>query len=197
MIKSHIPVLASSSIYRRQLLSRLYPHFEVASPDIDESRHHNESVEAMVERLSLEKAQAVAPRFPASLIIGSDQVAVLGQQIFGKPGNHEAASAQLQQLSGQTAVFHTGLCLLNSATGRHQITRIPCEVRFKHLNPIQIERYLQLDQPYHCAGSFQSESLGIVLVDSIRCDDPTALMGLPLIALAAMLHQEGIDPLVI
>lgn len=195
MTRLHIPVLASSSIYRRQLLSRLYPHFEAVSPDIDESRHHNESVENMVERLSLEKAQAVGPRFPANFIIGSDQVAVLGQQIFGKPGDHETASAQLQQLSGQTVVFHTGLCLLNAATGKHQITRVPCEVRFKHLNPTQIERYLRRDKPYHCAGSFQSESLGIVLVDSIRCDDPTALMGLPLIALVAMLHQEGIDPL--
>lgn len=195
MTKLHIPVLASSSIYRRQLLSRIYPHFEVANPDIDESRHHHESAENMVERLSLEKAQAVVQRFPASLIIGSDQVAVLGQQIFGKPGDHATACTQLQQLSGRKAVFHTGLCLLNAATGKYQITRIPCEVRFKHLNPTQIERYLQQDKPYHCAGSFQSESLGIVLVDSIRCDDPTALMGLPLIALVAMLHQEGVDPL--
>lgn len=185
-------VLASTSVYRRELLSRLRLPFEVADPATDESELPGETPAATAERLALAKAVAVAGRFPDALIIGSDQVAHLGGQRFGKPLDRARALAQLRALSGQTVIFHTGLCLYNSATGRRQVTGVATEVSFRRLEEAEIERYLDQEQPYHCAGSAKSEGLGISLLSAIRTEDPTALVGLPLIALCGMLRAEGI-----
>ncbi|MBM3390942.1 MAG: septum formation inhibitor Maf [Betaproteobacteria bacterium] len=185
-------ILASTSAYRRELLSRLQIPFEVASPDTDESPLAGESPAQTAERLSVAKAEAVSARFPGSLIIGSDQVAYLGDQRFGKPLTRERAIEQLRLMRGKTVVFHTGLCLFNSATGRRQVTGIPTEVTFRQLGEAEIERYLDKEQPYHCAGSAKSEGLGIALLSSMRGDDPNALIGLPLIALCGMLRIEGL-----
>jgi septum formation protein len=185
-------ILASTSAYRRELLSRLQIPFEIASPDTDESPLAGESPAQTAERLSVAKAQAVSARFPASLIIGSDQVAFLGEQRFGKPLTRERAIEQLRLMRGRTVIFHTGLCLYNSATGRQQVAGIPTEVTFRQLGDAEIERYLDKEQPYHCAGSAKSEGLGIALLTSMRGDDPNALIGLPLIALCDMLRNEGL-----
>ncbi len=190
-------VLGSTSPYRRELMQRLQYPFETAAPDIDETRKAHESPQAMVSRLSLEKAQAVAVNYTDALIIGSDQCAVLGQDVIGKPGTHEKAVQQLCNASGKTVNFLTGLCLLDTATGRYQLDVIPFEVSFRVLTVAEIQRYLEKDQPYNCAGSFRSESLGITLFKRMRGDDPTALMGLPLIRLSAMLRQVGVDLLAI
>lgn len=188
-------VLASTSPYRRELLNRLGLAFETAAPEVDESSRADEAPEALVRRLAEAKARAVAGRYPGALIIGSDQVAVIDGEILGKPGAHDAAVAQLQRLSGHKVTFLTGLCLLNSATGRAQLDMIPFHVVFRTLNDRMIERYLAREQPYNCAGSFKSEGLGIVLFERLEGDDPTALIGLPLIRLSRMLEAEGLSVL--
>lgn len=186
-------VLGSTSPYRRELMQRLQCPFEIAAPNIDETRQAHERPQAMVSRLSLAKAQAVASHYPNALIIGSDQCAVLGQDVLGKPGTYEKAVQQLCDSSGKTVYFFTGLCLLDTHTGRYQLDVIPFEVTFRLLKLPEIQRYVEKDQPYNCAGSFRSESLGITLFKRMRGDDPTALMGLPLIRLSEMLRQVGVD----
>lgn len=185
-------ILASTSPYRRDLLGRFQIPFETCAPATDETPLGGESPAHTAERLSAAKAQAVAPRFPAALIIGSDQVAYCDDQRFGKPGSRDKARIQLRDLSGKIVVFHTGLCLLNSATGRSHMRGIATEVRFRELSDAEIERYLDKEDALNCAGSARSEALGISLLEWMRSDDPTALVGLPLIALAEMLRAEGI-----
>jgi MAF protein len=164
----------------------------MAAPDVDESPLANETAVALVQRLSESKARAVAATHPG-LVIGSDQVATTGNNILGKPGTHERAFRQLRNLSGKRVTFQTGLCLLNTATGEALVDVIPYTVKFRELGDQQIERYLRHDQPYHCAGSFKSEGLGIALFEYMEGSDPTALIGLPLIRLTGMLAQSGID----
>lgn len=185
-------VLASTSPYRRDLLGRLQIPFDTCAPETDESPLPDEAPAATAERLSLAKAQAVAGRFPAALIIGSDQVAYCGASRFGKPASRENARRQLAELSGKNVVFHTGLCLLNSITGRSHLRGIATEVRFRELSDAEIARYLDKEDALNCAGSARSEALGISLLEWMRSDDPTALVGLPLIALSEMLRAEGI-----
>lgn len=185
-------VLASTSTFRRELLARLQIPFEIANPETDETALPGEGPTATAERLSVAKAKAVASRFPGALIIGSDQVAYLDTQCFGKPLTRERAIEQLRAMRGQTVIFHTGLCLYNSANGNTQICGVPTEVAFRQLTDEEIERYLDKEQPYHCAGSAKSEGLGIALISSMRGDDPNALVGLPLIALCGMLRAEGV-----
>lgn len=188
-------VLASTSPYRRELLGRLQLPFEAVAPETDEAPLPDESPVATAERLAEAKARAVAGRFPDALIIGSDQVAYLagGSQCFGKPGTRNNAIAQLRSMSGKTVIFHTGLCLLNAATGRTHIRGIPTEVRFRELSDTEILRYVDKEDALNCAGSARSEGLGIALLEYLRGDDPNALVGLPLIALAEMLRAEGIE----
>ncbi len=186
-------ILGSTSPYRRELMQRLAIPFEAAAPDIDETRYDGESARDMVLRLSLQKAQAVAAQYPDALIIGSDQCAVLHEHVIGKPGSHDNAVKQLQNASGQTVAFLTGLCLYDSRDGSYQLDVVPFAVDFRELNAAEIDAYLHKDQPYHCAGSFRSESLGITLFKRMHGDDPTALMGLPLIRLSQMLKQAGMD----
>jgi septum formation protein len=186
-------VLASTSPYRHELLSRLQLPFEVCAPDTDESPLPEELPAATAERLAAAKAAAVVARFPDALIIGSDQIAYCGKQRFGKPGTRANARLQLGQLSGQEVVFHTGLCLLNSRSGRRHVRGVATQVRFRELSDTEIERYLDKEDALNCAGSARSEALGISLMEWMRSDDPTALVGLPLIALAEMLRAEGIS----
>ena len=186
-------ILASTSPYRRDLLARLQLPFEAVAPEADETPLPNEAPAATAERLAVAKAQAVADRFPDALIIGSDQVAHLGETRFGKPGTRARAIDQLRTMSGHTVVFHTGLCLLNSATGRIHLRGIPTEVRFRELSDAEITRYLDREDALNCAGSARSEGLGIALLEAMRGDDPNALVGLPLIALCDMLRAEGIE----
>ena len=188
-------VLASTSPYRRELLSRLGLPFSVASPDTDESPRPGEAAETLALRLAEAKARAVAPAYPQALIIGSDQVAIANGKIYGKPGTHERAVAQLQELSGQSVNFYTALCLYDSRNGSRQICGVPTQVKFRSLSNSEIENYLAREPAYNCAGSAKSEGLGIALLDSLSGDDPNALVGLPLIALCAMLRQVGMNPL--
>jgi septum formation protein len=185
-------ILASTSPYRRELLSRLQLPFEVCAPQTDETPLVGEAPSDTAERLSAEKAQAVVARFPDALIIGSDQIAYCGTERFGKPGNRKNALQQLRHLSGKVVVFHTGLCLLNSRSGRRHVRGVATEVRFRELSDSEIERYLDKEDALNCAGSARSEALGISLLEWMRSDDPTALVGLPLIALADMLRAEGL-----
>ncbi|MEO5343375.1 MAG: Maf-like protein [Gammaproteobacteria bacterium SHHR-1] len=185
-------VLASTSPFRQQLLGRLGLPFATAAPDIDESSLPGETPQQLVLRLAEGKAQAVAEAFPDCLIIGSDQVACLDGQVLGKPGNHERAREQLRQAAGREVEFVTGLCLLNSASGRCQRACEPFRVQFRPLSQGQIEAYLLREQPYNCAGSFKSEGLGIALFSRLIGDDPNSLIGLPLIRLVAMLETEGV-----
>ena len=186
-------VLASTSSYRQMLLERLSIPFELARPDTDETPLPGEPPASTAERLAAEKARAVAAAWPDALIIGSDQVAYLGDQVFGKPGTESRAVAQLQQMSGQTVVFHTALALLNTRSGRLQTAGIPTRVRFRTLTEAEIRRYVAKEQPLDCAGSAKSEGLGIALLEALSGDDPTALIGLPLIALSRMLRAEGLE----
>jgi len=186
-------LLASSSPFRRQLLDKLKLDFIHQSPDIDESRHEDESPTALVMRLAREKAEALAGDHPDTLIIGSDQVAVIGDQVLGKPGSREKAIEQLSAASGQRVTFLTGLCLLNTATGRTQVACDPFHVQFRTLRPEQIERYVDAEQPLNCAGSFKSEGLGIVLFKALEGRDPNTLVGLPLILLTEFLAAEGMS----
>jgi septum formation protein len=186
-------VLASTSAYRRELLQRFGLPFETARPDIDESPLPDESPAATAERLAEQKARAVAAAHPDALIIGSDQVAHMGETRFGKPGTIERAVAQLQTMSGRTVIFHTALALLNTRSGRIQVDAVPTQVRFRTLSDEEIVRYVNKELPLDCAGSAKSEGLGITLLDALSGDDPNALVGLPLIALARMLRNEGVS----
>jgi septum formation protein len=188
-------LLASSSIYRRQLLEKLQLPFDWASPDIDETPHAHEKPEELVQRLAHEKAKSLEKAYPEHLIIGSDQVASFQQQIIGKPGNHENAVAQLSLFNGQQIVFYTGLCLYNSQTKKSHLCVERFNVHFRSLNMNQIENYLHREKPYDCAGSFKSEGLGISLFQSMNGRDPNCLIGLPLMALVDLLLLEGIDVL--
>lgn len=188
-------VLASTSRYRRELLSRLHLPFETLSPDVDETPLAGETPSATALRLSQLKAQAAAAAHPDALIVGSDQVLMLGSEQLGKPGNFDNAFAQLKKMQGREMVFHTALTLLNSRTGRAQTRDIPTVVHIRPLSDAQIAAYLEKEQPYDCAGSAKSESLGIALMERMESPDPTALIGLPLMALTAMLLAEGIDVL--
>lgn len=185
-------ILASTSPYRRELLSRLQVPFETVAPDVDEAPLAGESPVATAERLAEAKARAVGALFPDSLVIGSDQVAHMGERRFGKPGTRANAMAQLRAMSGHSVIFHTGLCLLNAATSRVHLRGIPTEVRFRELSDDEIARYLDREDSLNCAGSARSEGLGIALLEYMRGDDPNALVGLPLIALSEMLRAEGI-----
>lgn len=184
-------ILASTSPYRRELLARLGLPFEVANPQTDESALANETPEALALRLSEAKARAVAESYPDALIIGSDQVATVGGQVYGKPGTHERAVEQLRALSGKTVNFFTGLCLFNAQTGKSDVRGIPTLVTFRELSDAEIDNYLRREPAYNCAGSAKSEGLGIALLQSMKGDDPNALIGLPLIALCDMLRQQG------
>ena len=185
-------VLASTSPFRRELLSRLDLPFEIANPAIDESALPEEHPEATALRLSEAKARAVTTQHPDALIIGSDQVAFLNKQIFGKPGTHEKAVTQLQTMRGRTVNFYTGLCLLNSKTGEAHVCGVPTLVTFRNLTDEEIENYLQKERPYNCAGSAKSEGLGIAVIARMVGEDPSALVGLPLIALCNLLRLENI-----
>jgi len=185
-------VLASSSPYRRELLSRFKLPFDVFSPDIDETPHRGEKAKDISFRLAREKAFKVAPHYANSLIIGSDQTAECQNQIIEKPNTHENAIKQLQFLSGKIATFYTSLCLLNTKTQQVQECIVDFEVKYKKLNQKIIESYLLKEQPYNCVGSVMSEGLGITLLEYIKGEDPTALIGLPLIKLSNMLENEGL-----
>src|SRR5690606_15504690 len=184
-------ILASSSRYRQEMLERLGIPFVAISPDIDERPLPDESPTALALRLSLAKAQAVIPAHPGALVIGSDQVATIHGEPIGKPGSFERARAQLEQLSGQTVEFHSALCVSNGQ--RHETADIVTLCRFRPLTAEEITAYLHREQPYDTAGSAKAEGLGIALMESMQSDDPTAIIGLPLIALSRMLRSFGIN----
>ena len=185
-------ILASTSPFRRELLMRLGLPFTVQAPEVDETRWSGEEAPALTVRLAEWKARAVARSTPAALIIGSDQAAVLDGDIIGKPGDHAQAVAQLQRASGRTVSFYTGLCLLDSVNSQCQVTVEEFRVVFRSLTATMIEAYLQREQPYQCAGSFKSEGLGIALFERLEGEDPTSLIGLPLIRLTRMLEAAGV-----
>jgi septum formation protein len=186
-------ILASTSVYRRQLLERLRVPFSVVSPEVDESALPGETPEQLARRLALAKAKAVALRHPECVVIGSDQVADLAGQALGKPHTHARAVTQLQRMHGQTVIFQTAVAVVCQATGFAQVELAPVRVRFKPLTDAQIEHYLQVEQPYDCAGSAKSEGLGIALLERIDNDDPTALVGLPLIRTCLLLEAAGLS----
>lgn len=188
-------VLASTSPYRRALLARLGLPFQIAAPEVDEGARPGEPPDALVRRLAEAKARAVAARFPGALVIGSDQVAVLEGQRLGKPGGQSRAFEQLARASGKRVEFLTGLCLLDGASGACEVDLVPFAVVFRRLRDDQIERYLSREQPYDAAGSFKSEGLGVALFERMEGEDPTALVGLPLIRLTALLARAGVDVL--
>ena len=188
-------ILGSTSPYRRELLARLRLPFDVASPDVDETPLRDENPRDLATRLARAKAHAVAARFPNAVVIGSDQVADLEGQPLGKPGTHERAVAQLRQMRGRTVVFQTAVAVVCQASGFAQSDLAAVRVRFRDLSDSDIEAYLRAETPYDCAGSAKSEGLGITLLASIENDDPTALIGLPLIRTCALLRAAGIDPL--
>ena len=185
-------VLASTSRYRRELLARLALPFETAAPDVDETPRAGEAPRELALRLALEKAQAVAARKPQAIVIGSDQVADLHGQPLGKPGTHERAAAQLARMSGQIVLCHTAVAVVQASRGFAQSSLATVTVRFRTLDAATIERYLLAEQPYDCAGSAKSEGLGIALLQAIESDDPTALIGLPLIRTAQLLRAAGL-----
>ena len=195
MTKQRHLVLGSTSPFRRELLERLRLTFDTAAPDINETRLPDENPTDMVLRLSLQKAQAVATQYPDTLVIGSDQCAVLGNQVIGKPHTYDKAVLQLQAASGQTVRFLTGLCLYDSRSNSYQLDVVPFDVTFRELSLSEIDSYLRQEQPYNCAGSFKSEGLGVTLFQSMHGNDPSALIGLPLIRLCEMLRHVGISPL--
>lgn len=185
-------ILGSTSPYRRELLQRLRLPFETVAPDVDETPHPGEAPEALARRLALAKAHAVAARFPEAVVIGSDQVADLDGQPIGKQGDHARAVSQLRAMRGRTVVFHTALAVVCQASGFEAQALAPVHVRFRELSDDEIEHYLRAEQPYDCAGSAKAEGLGIALLEGIDSDDPTALIGLPLIRTATLLRQAGI-----
>ncbi|MBW8846960.1 MAG: septum formation inhibitor Maf [Burkholderiales bacterium] len=186
-------ILASTSPYRRELLSRLRLPFEAVAPEVDETALLAETPAALAERLALAKARAVAARHPGAVVIGSDQVADLDGEAIGKPGTHERAVEQLRRMSGRQVVFQTAVAVV--APGLAVIERAEVRVRFRALSDAAIEAYLRADKPYDCAGSAKVESLGVALLDAVESDDPTALIGLPLIRTCALLRRAGLDPL--
>jgi len=188
-------VLASTSRYRRELLARLRLPFDVIAPEVDESARPGEAPAALAERLALAKAHAVAARDRDAIVIGSDQVAELDGAALGKPGTHERAVAQLRAMRGREVRFHTAVAVVRAARGFAQHALVTVRVRFRDLRDDEIEHYLRTEQPYDCAGSAKCETLGIALLDAIESDDPTALVGLPLIRTSAMLRAAGLDPL--
>jgi septum formation protein len=191
-------VLGSTSRYRRDLLTRLRLPFDVESPAVDETPHAGESPAALSLRLALAKAHAVAQTCSDdAVVIGSDQVADLAGQPIGKPGGHARAVSQLQAMSGRTVVFHTSVAVVRRASGFAQALRVPVTVRFRTLIEAEIHTYLQLEEPYDCAGSAKCEALGISLVEAIESSDPTALVGLPLITTCELLRAAGLDPLAV
>lgn len=185
-------VLGSTSRYRRELLGRLGLPFACEAPDVDETPQPGEAPRALAQRLALEKARDVARRHPQAIVIGADQVADLAGEPLGKPGTHARAVAQLQRMSGQTVVFQTALAVVCLDSGFERADLAPVEVRFRPLTAGEIERYLRAEQPYDCAGSAKSEGLGIALLEAIHNDDPTALIGLPLIRTARLLRAAGL-----
>ncbi|MDG4597878.1 MAG: Maf family protein [Candidatus Contendobacter sp.] len=185
-------ILASTSPFRRELLARLGLPFSTQAPDTDESPRPGEDAPTLTARLAELKARAVARHEPTALIIGSDQAAVLDGAIIGKPGNHEEATTQLRRASGRTVTFYTGLCLLDGASGQCRTTVEPFQVVFRPLTTSMIDRYLRREQPYECAGGFKSEGLGIALFERLEGDDPTSLIGLPLIRLTHLLEAVGV-----
>ncbi len=185
-------VLGSTSAYRRELLQRLQIPFEIAAPGVDESPRSGETPVQLAQRLALEKAKSVAAHFPQAVVIGSDQVADLDGQALGKPGTHERAVAQLRQMRGKTVVFQTAVAVVCLATGFEQTDLAAVRVQFRALTDDEIENYLRAEQPYDCAGSAKSEGLGIALLESIHSDDPTALVGLPLMRTCRMIRAAGI-----
>ncbi len=185
-------ILGSTSPYRRELLSRLRLPFEAIAPDVDETPRPGEPPRDLALRLALAKAQDVAKRQPDAIVIGSDQVADLNGQPLGKPGTHERAVVQLQQMRNQTVIFQTAVAVVCQASGFAQTELAAIEVRFRDLSDAEIERYLRAEQPYDCAGSAKSEGLGIALLDAIVSDDPTALIGLPLIRTSRLLRAAGV-----
>ena len=185
-------VLGSTSPYRRELLSRLRLPFEVAAPDVDESALSGERPAGMACRLALAKAKAVATRFPNAVVIGSDQVAELAGQALGKPGTHDRAVAQLRLMRGKAVVFQTAVAVVRRDTGFEQLALALVRVKFRDLADSEIEAYLRAETPYDCAGSAKSEGLGIALLEGIESDDPTALVGLPLIRTCRLLRAAGI-----
>ncbi len=189
-------ILASTSRYRRELLERLRLPFSVESPEVDETPLPGERPAALAQRLAFAKAHAVAAKHPEAVVIGSDQVADLDGTPVGKPGTHERAVQQLRAMSGRSVVFQTGVAVVCAARGFAGAALVPVTVRFRTLSDAEIEHYLHTEQPYDCAGSAKSETLGIALLDAIESDDPSALVGLPLIRTCALLRQAGINPLV-
>ena len=186
-------ILGSTSVYRKELLGRLRIPFGTVSPEVDETPLPSEAPIDLAQRLALAKAQAVARRHPTAVVIGSDQVADLNGEPLGKPGTHARAVAQLQRMRGHTVVFQTAVAVVCLETGFSQAALAPVRVVFRNLSDAEIENYLHAEQPYDCAGSAKSEGLGIALLDSIDSDDPTALVGLPLIRTARMLRAAGIE----
>ena len=191
-MNSQLLVLASTSVYRSELLQRLQLPFETAAPEVDETPLPGESARATSLRLAQEKARTVAAAYPVALIIGSDQVALLDGQQIGKPLTHDNAFRQLRAMRGKTTIFYTALALLNSKTGRMQTEVAENHVTLRDLSDAEIEGYLLKEQPYHCAGSAKSEGLGIALMSRMTGDDPNALVGLPLILLTEMLRRENV-----
>jgi septum formation protein len=185
-------VLASTSSYRRQLLERLRLQFEVAAPQVDERALGGEAPADTAMRLAALKAQSVRSSHRDALIVGSDQVATSAGRILGKPGDHATAVRQLRALSGKVAEFHTAVSLLDAQSGQLQSRVVPCRVLFRTLNDARIERYLRLEQPYDCAGSAKVEALGIALIARMETEDPTSIIGLPLIALTELLERAGL-----
>lgn len=188
-------ILASTSRYRRELLQRLRVPFEVAAPEVDEAALPGEAPAALATRLALAKAHAVAASRPEALVIGADQVAELDGAAIGKPGTHERALEQLRRMSGRRVVFRTAVAVVCRERDFAQVSLAPVQVLFRALGEAQIERYLRLERPYDCAGSAKAETLGIALLEAIDSDDPTALIGLPLIRTCALLRRAGCDPL--
>lgn len=188
-------ILASTSRYRRELLERLRLPFDVVGPQVDETPRPGEAPAALAQRLALAKAREVADRHPHALVIGSDQVADLDGQPIGKPGTHERAVEQLRAMRGRAVVFQTAIAVLRPATGYQRVLLAPVTVRFRALGDAEIEHYLRTETPYDCAGSAKCETLGIALLEAIESDDPTALVGLPLIRTCMLLREAGLDPL--
>jgi septum formation protein len=191
----HELVLASTSAYRRELLQRLGLPFSVCAPDVDEAALAQETPAQTARRLALRKASAVASQRPQAVVIGSDQVADLNGQALGKPGSHPAAVAQLSAMQGKWVVFHTAVAVVCPALDLQAAEVVTVQVQFRRLSEVQIERYLLTERPYDCAGSAKVEGLGIALLESVQCNDPTALIGLPLIQTCALLRLAGMDPL--
>jgi septum formation protein len=186
-------ILASTSRYRQELLSRLRLPFEAVAPNVDEAARPGEMPAALAERLALAKARAVAAQHPGAIVLGSDQVADLDGEAIGKPGSHERAADQLRRMSGREVVFQTAVAVV--APGVAAIERAAVRVRFRQLSDAAIEAYLRADEPYDCAGSAKVESLGVALLEAVESDDPTALIGLPLIRTCALLRRAGLEPL--